>query len=332
VSRLHAPGDIRLADEPIPRPRAGESLVRVTAVGLCGSDLHWYGEGQIGEVGMSRPLVLGHEFAGIVDGGPLDGVRVAADPAIACQQCSICRGGDHNLCPNVIFAGHGEQDGALREYVAWPTHLLHALPDHVDDAGGAVLEPLGVALHAMNLAHLRPGATVVVVGTGPLGLLLVQLARAAGAGRIVAVEPIDVRRAAALACGAAEALDPEQSRDGRLRELAGEWGADLVFEVAGNNDAVGIAVDAVRPGGRVMLVGIPGDDRLELSAATARRKGVTLVFVRRMQDLYDRAIQLVTRGAIDLGAVVSHHFELADVDDALKFAATRQALKVIVHP
>jgi len=316
----------------MPPVRSGESLIRVTAIGLCGSDLHWYGEGQIGDSGMSRPLVLGHEFAGVVEGGPLDGVRVAVDPAVPCEECSICRDGNHNLCPNVIFAGHGTQDGALREFISWPTHLLHELPDSIDDVGGAVLEALGVALHAMNLAHMRPGSTVAVVGTGPLGLLVVQAARAAGAGRIIAVDPIDVRCTAAIACGADDSITPDQARNGGIRELAGDWGVDVAFEVAGNDDAVGIALDAVRPGGRVLMVGIPDDDRVAFSAATARRKGLTLVFVRRMQDLYDRAIRLVTRGAIDLDAVVSHHFELANADEAFKFASTRQALKVIVHP
>src|SRR5215467_2838729 len=114
AGRLYAPGDVRLGYEPIPEPQPWESLVRVTAVGLCGSDLHWFGEGQIGDASLGRPLVLGHEFAGVIEDGPARGRRVAVDPAIPCQRCQLCTSGNPNLCPNVVFAGHGEQDGALR--------------------------------------------------------------------------------------------------------------------------------------------------------------------------------------------------------------------------
>ena len=332
VARLYAPGDIRLVREPIPVPLDGESLVRVTAVGLCGSDLHWFGEGQIGDATLTRPLVLGHEFAGVVVGGVLDGRRVAVDPAIPCERCPACRRGHRNLCPAVIFAGHGRQDGALREHLTWPTHLLHELPEQIDDTGGAMLEPLGVAMHAMNLAHPRPGMSVAVVGAGPLGLLLIQLARATGAGTVIAVEPLEQRRAAALACGADHAVTPDQAHDGAMGALASDWGVDLVFEVAGNDDAIGIALEAASPGARIMLVGIPDDDRSAFVAATARRKGLTLMLVRRMQDHYDRAIQLASRKAVDLGAVVSDHFALADVTEAFSFAASRRSLKVVIHP
>ncbi|MCL2464615.1 MAG: alcohol dehydrogenase catalytic domain-containing protein, partial [Micrococcales bacterium] len=181
VARLHGVGDVRLAEEPTPVPADDEYLVRVTAVGLCGSDLHWFTQGGIGDAVLSRPLVLGHEFGGVIVGGPLDGLRVAVDPAIPCGRCEWCRQGNPNLCPTVRFAGHSVTDGGLREYAAWPARLAHRVPDALTDAEAAVLEPLGVAIHAVDLAHLRTATTAVVVGCGPIGLAAVQMARVAGA-------------------------------------------------------------------------------------------------------------------------------------------------------
>jgi len=197
VARLHGPGDVRLTDEEIPAPAAGEWLVEVTSVGLCGSDLHWFSEGAIGDAKLSRPLVLGHEMAGVVRGGPADGTRVAIDPAVPCEICESCRAGRPNLCPNVVFAGHGGCDGGLRQFLAWPSHRLHPLPGQLSDDEGALLEPLGVALHAVDLAHLRLASTVAVVGCGPIGLMLIQLARLAGATRVLATDPLPHRLEAA---------------------------------------------------------------------------------------------------------------------------------------
>ena len=180
AARLHAAGDIRLGEEPVPEPGPGMCLVRVTAVGICGSDLHWWDEGNIGDTALSAPMVLGHEAAGVIEDGPRRGERVAIDPAIWCGTCRPCRDGYRNLCTRVRFAGHGGQDGAMREFMAWPDHLLHRLPDGITDAGGAVLEPLGVAIHALDLGHVRLGSAVAVVGCGPIGLLLTQVLRAAG--------------------------------------------------------------------------------------------------------------------------------------------------------
>src|SRR4051794_31108971 len=176
VARLYGPGDVRVQTEPGPGPLSpGDRLVEVRSVGICGSDLHWFTEGAIGDAVLGRPLVLGHEMAGVIRGGPDDGTRGAVDPAVPCGSCEQCLAGDGNLCPDVVFAGHGSCDGGLRQFLSWRGHRLHPLPDKLSDDDGAVLEPLGVALHAMDLAHLRMAATVGVVGCGPIGLLLVQL-------------------------------------------------------------------------------------------------------------------------------------------------------------
>lgn len=329
VARLHGVGDLRLADEPLPDVQPGQSLVRVTAVGLCGSDLHWYGEGGIGDARLDRPLVVGHEFAGVVHGGPRHGERVAVDPAIPCERCRMCRDGHRNLCPQVRFAGHGDQDGALAEFLAWPSALLHPLPDDLTDADGALLEPLGVAIHALDLGHVRVGATVGVVGCGPIGLLLVQVARAAGATTVVAVDPLPHRREAARRLGADRVLGPEEAA-GSADVVAG--GVDVAFEVAGTNDAVDTAIAAARPGARVVLVGIPDDDRTTFSASVARRKGLTMVLVRRMKDVYPRAVALVQKGRVDVGVLVTGRFPLQRVDEAFRAAVSREGLKVVVEP
>jgi len=333
VARLHGVGDVRIADEARPSPIEGESLVRVTAVGLCGSDLHWFTDGGIGDAQLTHPLVLGHEFAGVIQGGPDDGRRVAVDPALPCGVCEQCLEGNRNLCPSVRFAGHGANDGGLREYVGWPTALLYPVPDSLSDADAAMLEPLGVALHAHDLGELQAGATVAVIGCGPIGLCLVQLARAAGASHVVAIEPLAHRRAAAAAMGAHVVLDAgADDIHTALAEATGGRGVDVAFEVAGTDVAVGYAVEAARPGGRVILVGIPGDDSTTFPASVARRKGLTLKLSRRMKEAYPRTTRLVSSGVIDVASVVTHTLPLEKAGEAFRAASDRVGLKIIVSP
>ncbi|HZM80464.1 MAG TPA: alcohol dehydrogenase catalytic domain-containing protein [Candidatus Limnocylindrales bacterium] len=323
VARLHGAKDLRMGEEPVPAVPPGRSLVRVTAVGVCGSDLHWYAGGGIGEARVGdRPLVLGHEFAGVIEGGPRHGERVAVDPNISCETCVPCRRGDPNLCPGVEFAGNLACDGGLREYVAWPTSLLVPLPKLLSDVDGALLEPLGVAIHALDLGHPRIGMSVAVVGCGPIGLMLIQAARAAGASFVVAADPLPHRRSAASRLGADEVYDALSGVDG--------LGVDVAFEVGGTDGAVELALRAVRPGARVVLVGIPGDDRTTFPAGLARRKGLTLVMSRRMKEVYPRAISLVSRGAVDLASVVTDRFILEETPEAFEAALSRQGLKTVI--
>src|SRR5690348_14920107 len=229
AARLHAVGDLRVADEPEPEGGPGMSLVRVTAVGICGSDLHWWDEGAIGDAKLSHPLVLGHEGAGVIADGPRRGERVAIDPAIPCETCRACRDGYRNLCHRITFAGHGETDGMLREVMAWPSALLHPLPDQVSDADGAMLEPLGVAIHSADLGHLPFAGTASVIGCGPVGLLLIGVLKAAGARSVLAVEPLAHRRAAAARMGA------DQVCDSAVGDAGVDAGVDVAFEAAGND-------------------------------------------------------------------------------------------------
>ena len=332
AARLHAVGDLRVSEEPVPQSAAGMSLVRVTAVGICGSDLHWWDEGAIGDAKLTHPLVLGHEGAGVIAEGPRRGERVAIDPAISCETCRACRDGYRNLCYRIRFSGHGETDGMMREFMTWPSALLHPLPDRVSDTDGALLEPLGVAVHSVDLGHLPFGGTASVVGCGPIGLLLIGLLKAGGASSVLAIEPLAHRREAAARSGADQLADPGSlAGDGRMRELTG-YGVDVAFEAAGTGEGVRLAVDSVRPGGRVVLAGIPGDDAIRFRASTARRKGLTIAMVRRMNEAYPRAIGLAARGVVDLGALVSRRAGLGEVREAFGDAARRTGLKVIIEP
>ena len=330
--RLHDVRDLRLHDEPVREPSPDEALLRVAAVGLCGSDLHWFAEGGIGDAVLERPLVLGHEPVAVVEDGPRAGERVAVDPAIPCGRCGPCIDGDEHLCLALRFAGHGATDGALRELMPWPERLLHPLPDSLPDAAATLLEPLGAALHALELARLGPGASAGVYGCGPLGLLLVQALRLAGVGVAVATDPLPHRAEAAQALGATSA--PQTRRAGmevlpaRLRH-----GLDVAFEIAGDDDAVATALDTLRPGGLLVLVGIPAGDRTSFAASVARRKGLTIALCRRMRPRHlERAIELAERRDLELASLVTDRFPLARGAEAFAALGERRGLKVVVEP
>jgi len=331
--RLYSPGDLRLQDEAIPLPGKNQQLVRVKAVGICGSDLHWFSEAGIGNERLEKPLVLGHEFSGETETGR----RVAVDPAIPCRFCEFCQQGNPNLCPNVLFAGHGEQDGALREFLVWEERLLYPLPDSITAAEGAMLEPLGVAIHTIDLGKINTGMTVGVFGCGPIGLLVVQLARLSGATNIIATDVLPHRVEAAKSFGAHHAflacqesvVNDKTEVDSILAASAGR-GVDIAFEAAGDQEAVNTAFAAVIPGGRVVLSGIPTTDLTSFSASVARRKGLTIKLVRRMKLAYPRALDLIIKGLVDVRSLVTHHFPIEQAGEAFRVAVRREGLKVII--
>lgn len=330
AARLHGARDLRLHDEPLPTPGPEEELVRVEAVGLCGSDLHWYQDGGIGGVSASHPIVPGHEMAGRTREGHL----VAVDPAVYCNRCRLCLEGHPNLCPQVRFSGHGQDDGSLREWMAWPRECLIPLPEGFTAVDGALLEPLGVAVHAVDLAHLRTGDSVGVFGCGPIGLFCLQVARAAGAARLFATELASRphRIAAARALGA-EVVAARNGDEGEaLADASGELGLDVAIECAGAQPAVDAAVRALRPGARLVIDGIPSEERTSFPTSLARRKGLTVAFARRMKRVYPRAIALVRSGQVDLRSMVTHTYPLSAATDAFETAVARRGLKVVVQP
>ncbi len=334
--RLYGPHDLRVDDVSEPRqPADGEVLIRVTAVGICGSDLHTYEDGRIGDTTVKEPLVLGHEFGGEIlavgadaldgEGHPLHvGQRVAVDPATPCNRCEMCEKGHPNLCRRLHFCGLWPDDGALQERMICSARICFPVPDAISDAATALLEPLGVALHAVDLGKIKVANSVAVLGCGPIGLLIMRLAQISGAEPIYAFDYHPWRVEKAKAWGATDAWmldegDPVQ----RIQEVTEGRGIDIVFEAAWADKSVGQAAEMARLGGRVVLVGIPSDDSLTMRHSVARRKGLSIMMSRRMKHTYPRAIQLATseRTALNLDDLVSHRFPLEQTPEAFAMNA-----------
>jgi len=327
AARLYGPRDIQVERVPHPgNPGPGAVLLRVTATGICGSDLHTYADARIGDTVLKSPLVLGHEFAGVVEvvGGGVEnlkpGTRVAVDPAHPCHHCDLCAGGHPNLCRRLHFCGLYPDDGSLREFMVVPAHTCFPVPDAVDDEAAAMLEPLGVALHAIDLAKIRLCDRVAVIGAGPIGLLLVQAAKLAGAAEIFVRDPLPGRLMLAAKLGA--------------KPLAVRAEVDVAIEAAWGGEAIERAVDLTRPGGRVVLVGIPSEDRCSFTHSSARRKGLTIVFSRRMKHTYPRAIRLVESGKVDVRSLITHRFPLEKTAEAFALNSSYKdnVVKIIIKP
>jgi L-iditol 2-dehydrogenase len=303
--------------------------VRITAVGLCGSDLHWYEHESIGESVMKASFVPCHEIAGVIEDGPRSGERVVIDPADPCGRCNLCLDGRERLCPTMRFAGLAPTDGGLRQWMAWPGVHCHSLPGSIGDSEAALLEVLGVAIHAVDLADVRPGMTAGVYGVGPIGLAVVAALRAVGVTQVVGSDLLAHRVAAAESIGASQALRVGDAPNDPAASLP----VDVAFECAGNDAALDTAIHAVRAGGRVVLIGIPGSDRTTVAASVARRKELTLQMCRRMaaRDLA-RAIDLVAAGDVDLAPLITHRFPLDQAPTAFAALAARHGIKVLVHP
>ncbi len=349
AARLYGAHDMRIdqvAEPPPPGP--GQVQIRVTAVGVCGSDLHTYEDGRIGDTQVAAPLILGHEFGGVIlavgddthDGNdqPLRvGQRVAVDPATPCGRCEMCEMGHPNLCRRLHFCGLFPDDGSLQERMNVSAHACFPVPDSISDAATALLEPFGVALHAVDLGKLKIARSVAVIGCGPIGLLIMRLARLSGADPIYAFDKFPWRVQRALDWGQATGawtLD-EGDSVAKIAELTDGRGVDVVFEAAWADRSVAQSAEMARLGGRVVLVGIPSDDEIAMKASTARRKGLTIMLSRRMKHVYPRAIHLVTEqpDALDLDALVSHRFPLSRADEAFALNARYgdQVQKIVVE-
>jgi L-iditol 2-dehydrogenase len=305
------------------------------SVGLCGSDLHHYREGTTGGEIHSEPFVLGHEISAEVTEESADqlglepGVLVAVDPAHPCGSCEWCRRGHRNLCPNVKFKGAVGHPGGLAERINVYPHQAVPVPEEIGPDAAALLEPLGVTIHAVDLAGIETMDTVAVLGAGPIGLLVAQVVQAAGAGECLVVDPLPYRTEVAEKVGADRAATHHDAveawTDGR--------GADVVIEATNAPEGFEHAVESVRTGGQIVLVGIPEGNEYGLTAAPARRKGVAVTFSRRMGEVYERAVQLVATGRVDLGPIVTHRFSLESAPEALAMQAryNDEVIKAVLH-
>jgi L-iditol 2-dehydrogenase len=332
---LHGPRDARVAPFSLPDGRRGEALLEVAAVGLCGSDLHYYKDGGIGAAKIREPFVPGHEFGGYLcedaeELGLERGSLVAVDPNKACGHCDWCREGHLNLCPNVEFIGAPPFDGAMTERIWVPRSQIVALPEGLGPLEAVMLEPLGVAIHTVDLAKPRLLERVAVLGAGPIGLLVLQVLKAAGAGEILVVDPLDHRRAMADRLGAtrvgASAADVVEWTDG--------VGCPLVIEATNNPLGFRDAVQCARIGGRVVLAGIPDGDVYTLPAADARRRALKIKFVRRMGEVYPRAINLVDSGRVDVATLVTHRVGLEEAPGVFRALADNEPgyVKALIYP
>ena len=340
VARVMAPHVMKLDDAAIPVPAADEALVRITAVGICGSDLQYYAQGRIGELEFGAGHILGHEVAGVVDAlgpgadGPAPGTAVAVDPAIPCGECRFCLAGDPNFCERLRFFGSPPHHGALQQYITHPSRLLLPVPAEWSPAATVVLEPLAVAIHAVDLGHLSVGDVVAVFGCGPIGLMIARVAQLAGARLVCATEPLAHRRAAATRFGGSTTLDP--AAHDVVREIKGQtggYGADVAFEAAGSESATVQAIQALRPGGTLVVLGYWKEDQVAIPGITAMRKGLTVRFVRRMKNTFDRAIDLARRGLVDVASLVTHEFSLEQAAEAFVRAERRgpDILKAVIR-
>ena len=344
AARLYGPGELRVERIPCPaRPGRGQVLLHIRSTGICGSDLHSYQDARIGDTSITSPLTLGHEFSAMVEAvgpGSFDGhfrplktgARVAVDPAQPCGQCEPCEHGHPNLCTQIAFCGNYPYGGSLCEWMLMPARCCFPVPRRIDDETAALLEPLGVAIHAVDFAKLRVGHSVAIIGAGPIALLILQLARLAGAGPIFITDRLPWRLKLAQKWGGIPIRCDRENVTKRVLQETHNRGVDVAIEAAWADESVAEAAELARHGGRVVLVGIPGDDRLALKHSTARRKGLTIVLSRRMKHCYPRAIRLAEQGRVNLRGLVSHRFPLKRAAEAFKLNAAYKdhVVKVII--
>jgi L-iditol 2-dehydrogenase len=334
VAVMVAPGKIELEERPVPVPGPGQVLVEVSAVGVCGSDIHYFMEGRIGDFVVEAPLVLGHEAAGVVRGlGPgvhgLEvGQRVAMEPGIPCRHCRACRTGHYNLCPDVRFFATPPVDGAFARFVAHDEDFCYPLPDNLSDDAGALLEPLSVGVWAAWKARIAVGDRVVVTGAGPIGLLAAAVARSTGAREVIVSDVQEARLKLATQMGATSVAVAGGTE---LAELADQ--ADVLVECSGSPEALEAGLRALGPAARAVVVGMSPETRVPVALSLVQRKEVELTGTFRYANTYPTAMALASSGAVHLDDLVTGHYGLAQVAEAL--LAGRQdplAVKPVVLP
>lgn len=330
ASFLVEPGVIELRDIEIPNPDDDQVLVKVAAVGVCGSDVHFYNHGNIGTMVMSEPFVLGHELSGTITAVGKNvaasriGQRVAVEPQRPCRVCKQCKEGRYNLCPNIIFYAVPHVNGAFAEYVIIQDDFAFELPDSISFEAGALLEPLSVAIWSCQRAEISVGTRVLIAGAGPIGVILAQTARAFGATEIIITDTVESRRVFALNHGATRAIDP-------TKESVHGLEVDVFIDATGVGRAVYDGVKAVGPNGRVILVGM-GDDDVLLPVDHIQSREIWVSGIFRYTNTWPTAIELVASGKVDLDSLVTHRFTLDQVDEALAATKLPGAMKPVVVP
>ncbi|HWD07386.1 MAG TPA: NAD(P)-dependent alcohol dehydrogenase [Amycolatopsis sp.] len=330
ASVLTGAGSIVLEQRPVPAVAADEVLIKVSAVGVCGSDVHYYREGRIGDFVVDSPLVLGHEAAGtiVAVGAGVDpariGRRVAIEPQRPCRVCAQCKAGRYNLCPEMRFYATPPIDGAFCEYVTIQDDFAHAVPDSVSDEAAALFEPLSVGIWACRKAKVTAGSRVLIAGAGPIGVITAQTARAFGATEVIVSDPVPERREIVSRFGATRVVDP-------LAEDVGGLAVDAFIDASGATPALISGLNAVRGAGTVVLVGM-GADEIALPIPLIQNRELVITGVFRYTGTWPTAAGLVESGRVRLDELVTARFGLAAVEAALRADESPDSLKTIVLP
>jgi len=331
---LYAPHDIRIEDRPVPKPGPREVLIEIKAVGVCGSDVHYYEHGRIGTYVVRQPLILGHESSGvIVDVGEgvsreRIGQRVAIEPGVPDGVCRQCRTGHYNLCPNVRFFGTPPIDGAFTNYVTILSDFAYALPDQMSDEEGALIEPLSVGLWACRKAKLRGGDHVLITGAGPVGILAMKVALALGVTEITMTDISPQRLEVARKLGATRTVNVAQQS---LADAGVE--ADVLIECSGNQRALKDGIHALQPAATAVAVGMGPGEEASIPLSFIQNREIILTGTFRYANTYADAIALVASGHIDLKPIITGHYTLAEAEQALQATKNDPAnIKSVVVP
>lgn len=325
-------GRMGFEERPVPQPKAGEVLVKLEYVGICGSDIHYYETGRIGDYVVEPPFVLGHEPGGTVVAlgeGVTHlkvGDRVALEPGKTCGHCEYCREGKYNLCPDVVFFATPPVDGVFCEYVAHEADLCFKLPDNVSTLEGALIEPLAVGFHAANQGGAHAGQTAVVFGAGCIGLMSMMALKAEGVNNVYVVDVMDKRLDKAMALGATGVINSQKcDLKAEIDALTGGRGVDLVIETAGMEITTRQAIEIARKGSNIVLVGYSKSGEMTLPMSLFIDKELSFKSVFRYRHIYPMAIEAVASGRVNLKDVVTNIFDLDDVQTAMDRSVSDKA-------
>lgn len=335
------PRRIVIEERPVPELGDDEALVKVMAVGVCGSDVHYYEHGRIGDAVVKQPIVLGHECAGevVALGRSASrlciGDRVAIEPQTVCGRCPACKSGKYNLCPDVVFFATPPVDGAFAQYVKMREDFLFPIPDRLSYEEASLIEPFSVGIHATQRTGLKPGSSVAIMGMGPVGLMAVVAAKAFGASRIYATDLEPIRLEAAVRLGATHAINiREQEPVQAIMQLNGGIGVDAAWETAGHPQALQSALLSLRRGGKLAVVGLPAQAEIPLNVHAITDREVDIYGVFRYANTYPSAIEFLAGGIADVKPLITDRYPLEDTQAALERALTNKSgsLKVMVYP
>ncbi len=325
-------GKMGFEERPVPQVKPDEVLVRLEYVGICGSDIHYYETGRIGDYIVEPPFVLGHEPGGtVVEVGSAvsnlkPGDRVALEPGKTCGRCEFCREGKYNLCPDVVFFATPPVDGVFAEYVAHPADLCFKLPDNVSTLEGALIEPLAVGFHAANQGGAHAGQTAVVFGAGCIGLVSMMALLAEGVSRVYVVDVMQKRLDKALELGATDVINSaECDLASEIDRLTEGRGTDIVIETAGMEITTRQAIEIARKGSTIVLVGYSKSGEMTLPMSLFIDKELTFKSVFRYRHIYPMAIDAVAAGRVNLKGIVSNIFELDDIQRAMDLSVSDKA-------